>query len=126
MQQLGSDHGAEGPGVPGAATGASAGVCMSVTAGEDQAARAGEQATWPGSKGASGSLRASPGCERAWVPLVVRAPRVSYGTRGVPSGLGAAVSTSVLVSAGIGFFFFLVAGVVLCFGVRMRIMLITH
>ena len=34
--------------------------------------------------------------------------------------------TNVLVSAGIKLIFFLVAGIVLCFGFRMRIMLITH
>jgi len=36
------------------------------------------------------------------------------------------VYTCVLVLAGIELIFFVVAGIVLCFGFRMRIMLITH
>jgi len=36
------------------------------------------------------------------------------------------ISVVVLVSAGIELIFFLVADIVLCFGFRMRIMLITH
>ena len=40
--------------------------------------------------------------------------------------LPAKASDTVLVSAGIKLIFFLVAGIVLCFGFRMRIMLVTH
>lgn len=63
--------------------------CGSECDGQRRASRrAGEQVTWPGSKGVSGCPTASPACERPWVSLVVRARRVSYGTGGSPGRLG--------------------------------------
>lgn len=59
-----------------------------VSTSKDEAAAVGEQVTWPGSKGVSGSLTASPGCERPWVSPVVRARWVGYGTGGAPCGSG--------------------------------------
>jgi len=46
--------------------------------------------------------------------------------RSLISTIFASQHTSVLVSAGIESIFFLVVGIVLCFGYSMRIMLITH
>ena len=57
-------------------------------------------------------------------------PMIEFGFReGVSYSawlLGRAVSLGVLVLAGIKLIFFLVAGIVLCFGFRIRIVLITH
>ncbi|GAB0182190.1 hypothetical protein GRJ2_000684300 [Grus japonensis] len=46
--------------------------------------------------------------------------------KGAYKKAGEGLFTSVLVSAGMELIFFLAAGIVLCFGFRMRIVLITH